>query len=224
MENKQLLQHIGKTRTDKLLSEINKEWNEDFKKLFPNYENSLKTHALVTSTKDGEIKSLGMSCKNDLLTNNFGIWYAHVLGQITPDFQLINNANISKDFRALGSGTRWNTTDANSVGCTIQVGSGLTPADRSDFNIETAFPTAPESGRINTGNGGWNSGLGEILFSMNPINAGGAGSISEACWFFHMTDNPASEEIILFSRDNISPVVPFIIGETINVQYSMVFN
>ncbi len=218
IENQFLMQHIGKTKTKNLVEEINKNWHEDFLNKFPSYDKIVKANSLLTTTKENEIKNIGMSCINDLLSDSFGLWFGHLLGQI-GGYNMINVGNVSKAYKALGAGTKWNNTDNSvAIGCAILVGTGTTPATRQDFKIETAF-----TGEISTGNGGWNSGLGQVSFSMSPLVAGGGASLSETAWYFSMATNSAIHETNLFSRDNISPVVPVVIGETINVDYTLGF-
>ena len=73
IENQFLMQHIGKTKTKNLVEEINKNWHEDFLNKFPSYDKIVKANSLLTTTKENEIKNIGMSCINDLLSDNFGL-------------------------------------------------------------------------------------------------------------------------------------------------------
>jgi len=105
------------------------------------------------------------------------------------------------------------------TGTAFQVGSGTTPPVRTDFKIQTPFITAPESGIVVTGNGFYNSGLGNFTAS-TLIVAGGLGTINEAIatWLINTTANlPRS---FAYARDLISPAVPFLPAQTITITWT----
>jgi len=214
----QFLENIGKTQTRKLLDDIQENWKEIFLKKYPNYfeSNYAKACSLVTITENKEIKSIGISKINDLLLDNFGRFLGGLLS--ATNFSNTDEASVSRVF----AWTNWNDTDVNlpqSKGSSIQIGKGTTPATRQDVKLEDPFVTAPESLKKATSNGGYNSGLGKVDFS-SVIIAGGAGAISETVWFMAMhTSNFGQTNA--WSRDLISPVANFIIGQTINVNYSL---
>ena len=228
MENSQLLEYIGETKTQKLQNEISQIYFEEFNKKYPNFSYNHKMNSLVTVTKNFEIKSIGMSCINDLITDT----WANFLGALLAgDFAVLPNPptisgstshtlNVYSSF----SDDKFNNLNFGSVGTLIQIGEGVTPATRQDINIENPFGSSPENTRLGTGVGGWNSGLGQIQIPVQMI-AGSSGTISETCLYgkWRVTAGGGNETYLL-SRDNISPVVNFIGGETINVDYSMVFN
>jgi len=222
MENSQLLEYIGETKTNKLIEQINKEYFESFRKQFPNYNENAKASSLVTITKDLEIKSIGMSCMNDLLSDNFGIFLAFLFGGGSNNQNLTDITNSLATISFQGSSTNFNSTIV-AVGTQIQVGKGLSTPNRQNFNIESPFTTSPESTIKNTGAGGWNSGLGQVSASMIPFGAGGAGAISETAFFWVMANVVGAQKTFLMSRDLISPVANFILGETINVNYTFGF-
>jgi len=214
----QILENIGKTQTQNLIDDITNEYKEIFLKKYPNYfeSNYAKAVSLVTVLENQEIKSIGISKQNDLLSDNFGEFLGGIMTK--TDFTQVETTTA---IRAI-SYTLFNDTDVNlpqTKGSSIQIGKGVTPATRQDFNIESAFATAPESVRKATSNGGWNSGLGRVDFS-SVIIAGGAGAISETAWFMSMIFTTFGITA-LWSRDNISPVANFIIGQTINVNYNV---
>ena len=223
MENGQLLEYIGETKTNNLIEKINKEYFEIFHKKFPSYNEMLKASSLVTVTKENEIKSIGMSCMNDLLSNNYGIYLASLFGGQLAVQTLKDITNADRNVTFFGAGANFNSTTGVACGTQIQIGQGSTLAVRTDFNIETPFATSPESLIQNTNAGGWNSALGQILASMVSIGAGGAGTVSETI-FVHAMNSLATQRKFLMSRDNISPGASFILGQTINVNYTFLFS
>jgi len=236
MENSQLLQYIGQTKTKNLQEEITKEYFEIFHKRFPNFGENHKMNSLVTVTKDSEIKKIGMSCMNDLIMDNWGLILQQIIAGndglgndafVTPP-ATDNEGTTNNAIKVYGTSLCFNMTDtvpAGLFGSTIRIGKGTTPVTRQDFKIETAFTAgAPENDPVGTGDGGWNSGLGQISIPMQLV-AGAFGAISETCLFLDIgTISPVELQQYLISHDNISPVVNFITGESVNVDYSMVFN
>ena len=226
MENEQLLEYIGKTKTNNLIEQINKEYFENFRKQFPNFYSSpeiAKASSLVTVTKENEIRSIGMSCMNDLLSDNYGIYLMSLYGGNLNIETLQDITNTGESVKFMGTGTMFNSTFV-AVGTQIQIGKGTSTPTRQDFNIESPFTTAPESTIKNTANGGWNSGLGQVLASMIPFGAGGSGDISETIFVQVMNITTNVQKKFLMSRDLISPISNFILGQTINVNYTFAFS
>ncbi len=227
IENEEILQHIGKTKTQKLQDEITKEYFERYDKKFPlinEVDIFHKSLALITITKpnETEIKNIGMSCLNDLLLDNWGNCLNSLLSGAS--------ANLTNISGVANSGTFWGGSNfftqaltsapTSPVGTECKVGAGLSTPQRTDFNIETPFGSSPENSFRNTGNGGWNSGLGQVTISTLISPTGGSGSIGEAGLFAEWYIKPAfDDETIMLSHDKISPTVSFIIGEAINVEY-----
>lgn len=224
MENSQLLEHIGETKTEKLINNIGKEFQENLVKRFPDYYNSqvLKSLSIVSITENKEIKSIGMSCMNDLLNDNFGNFLKGILGIQT--FNMNDLANVSKQYIIPSPTVAYNMLGIGSLGTNIRVGKGLTPATRQDFNIQDPFTTSPESVAFQlAGDGAWNSGLGQVSMS-GAITAGDSGAISEAILIQQFRNFNIGAGTSIFSRDNISPVANFIIGQTINVNYILLLS
>ncbi len=224
MENSQLLEHIGETKTENLLNDISKQFQENLVKRFPDYYKSqiLKSLSIVSITENKEIKSIGMSCMNDLLTDNFGNFLKGILG--IQGFFMNDLSNSAKQYNCPNGTTAYNHSGIGTLGTTIQVGTGLTPATRQDTNIQNPFGTAPESSAFNlAGVGGWNSGLGQISMS-GAITAGDSGAISEAVLIQKFRNFNLGTGTSVFSRDNISPVANFIVGQTINVNYVLLMS
>ncbi len=222
MENSQLLEHIGKTKTKKLLDEITKEYYENKKKVFPISQNLLNPSCIVSVIKEKEIKGIGMSCINDLLLDNFGVWYSAIFsGNQTGE---INNVgDVSEEFDWNGESTAYNNSvTPNVIGSKVQVGQGLTPASIGDFTIETPFGVAPESNRNNTGIGTYTVGLSQIFVPSAISPTTGSGDISEAGLAMRWR-KPSTGLVteLLITHDNISPVVPFLAGNAINIDYTI---
>lgn len=222
IENSQLVEHIGKTSTQKLKDEIQSEFYENFRKRFPNYFNSnySKMCSLVTVTKQNEIKKIGISCLDDLLSNNWGKFFGALISGTTQATGMINSLNVSRILQIYGNqSTNFNRNNIGPVGSRIKVGTGNTPAARSDFNIETALQT------LISLNGGWSTILGKVSIPGNVVSSGN-NTISETALFgvWNNTGNSLPIEEFLLSHDNISPGVSVLNGQTINVDYSMVFS
>jgi len=229
MENSQLLELVGKTETDKLIQDVKNQYAENFIKKFPNYFNEkacivAKAFSLITVTKDKEIKSIGMSCIDDLLNDNFGQFLKGIIG--FGGFSSQDENNNPFNYITVSTNQAYNMFNTGlSMGAFLRIGKGTAPATRQDFNIEVPFVGGAEANFFNViGLAGWNSGLGQISIS-GAITAGGSGSISEtvlACVWRATTDSAHHRSI--YSRDNISPVSNFIIGETINVNYTLLMS
>jgi len=237
MINQYLEEYIGKTKTPKLLDEIQTNYFEMFKRKFPNYysNNITKCGAFVTVLEDKEIKSIGHSCYDDILVDNFG----KLLGMIISGSSGITAGTGGGQFVTTGGAglvqvNGWQTGNTNkfngisngAVGTQMQVGKGINPALRTNFNIQTPFTTAPESAVFNVaGDGGWNSGLGKVTIA-GDIIANDSGSISETMFLQIVSAFAPQSGLhkIMLSRDNISPAVNFVAGQNINLDYAMVFS
>jgi len=225
IENENVLDHIGKTKTNNLLDEISKEYKENFVKSFPKYHELTKTFSIVSITEKEEIKQIGISCQNDLMTDMWGEMLQAILGGRN------STANTHKDTGGTLKGIFvYNNTDffnsvsSGATGTRISIGKGLTPATRQDFKLESAFGVAPENQFVNTLDGVYNSGLGKITIPMTSFASGGSGAISETVLVGVWTASDPLVVNFILSRDNISPVVNFITGQTINVDYIMLLS
>jgi len=228
MENSQILEHIGKTKTQKLIHEITHEYLERKNKKYPPIENPLNTACLVSVVEEKEIKSIGMSCINDLLNNNFALFIKGAFLNGGTQTEMLDVANVITEVRFTGaSATRYNNNQASNfspVGSYVQVGQGTTPALIDNFAIETPFSNGGiEDSRRGTGIGAYFAGLNDVLVSSVISPTIGGGSISEAGLFAQWRRSLFANQfrVFLLSRDNISPVVPFSAGNTINIDYTI---
>ena len=123
MENSQLLEYIGETKTQKLIQSITKEYFEIKNK---KTKNDLNSNCLISVVDEKEIKAIGMSCVNDLLNNNFAkfIEGAFMRGG-TETLKSISNVDEDVRFTS-ASATRYNnnqTSQTTPIGSRVQVGS-----------------------------------------------------------------------------------------------------
>jgi hypothetical protein len=217
MENQILLEKIGETKTNNLIQDVSNIFKENLLKQYPDYflnKNILKSLAILTTTDKNEIKNIGMSCLNDLLTDNFGSWFG---GFIYPTSIIVmkDQSSVDHDILMWGGGT-WNINNGGGdTGTRIMVGSGTATATRQDIDM-TNFEQ-----ELNSGDGGWNSSLGQVD-APATIPSTVASNLSEVglfgSWF---AQSPSGVFNFMLSHDNISPVVPVIIGQTINVDYKI---
>ena len=216
----------GETKSNKIIDNCYHIYKELFTKQFPEYfqKNHSKMFSLVTITEDNEIKDIGMSKVDDLLVDNWGEFFGALLGGTSATMK--NNGGSSKTVNVYGSAqTRlFSITNNGAVGTKIRVGTGTTPATRQDFAIQSAFIGSPENTFQPTGEGAWSTGLGQISIPMQLVINGVGGALSETVLFGNWaTISPVENQQYCISRDNISPVVNVIVGETVNIDYTMVF-
>jgi len=225
MENSQLLELIGKTKTQNLLDDITKEYAENKIKTLGETKNPINSNAIVTILKnEDEIKHIGMSCINDLLLDNFGIWFGELISGDTSAKVLKNTAGANRNLRVYGNANLYNTTGAGAVGFKTKTGKGLTPASRTDVDLSSPFTVAPENGFPVAQQGAWNSGLAKVSTSSVTSPTGGSGSVSEFGFYSQWEDAVNVLQTFMLSHENISPVVPFVAGEAINVDYSWILS
>ena len=137
----------------------------------------------VTVLKDMEslkINEIGFNRPDDLFTNNWGVWLSSLIqtpSSATLGYTMYDTGNTSRSSNALQYQSSASTTFNQSVeGTQIQFGSGVTAAAKTNYAIQTALGTAPESGRFGSGNASYANGT--ISFG-NVITAGGSGTINE---------------------------------------------
>jgi len=182
----------------------------------------IKIWATVTvKDKNGKVLRQAKSRTNNLILNNFGIWLAGlirtpvtaagtvVLTDIVPSAQTVTLFSGAP-------GSAFNVVNA-ATGTQVQVGSGQTPAQRGDTNIQTPFATAPENTRFATGPGSYTGGV--ITFS-GSITAGGNGTIYEVGFFAAWSAATVLKYFMLF-HDLLATGVSFVATNIIIVSYSV---
>jgi len=222
IENSQLLKYVGETWNEKLKNQISKEYFELKQKQSSIVENNVSPMSIVrvSDPNETEIKSIGMSCINDILNDNWGNFLRGFFSGTAQDISpMTDSLNANKPIRTNGTVITYNSTDSGAIGTQMQIGKGLTSATRQDFNIGNPFVSAPEEDPFDTGFGGYNSGLGQVTVGGLLTPTGGAGAISETVLFAKWRHIGNTINDFVLSRDNISPVVNFIIGQAVNVEY-----
>ncbi len=173
--------------------------------------------SLLQNKKTGEIIS-------NLILDNFGeilSGYPTLVGTSARLIFANDTGGASRGFNIRNPFATYLNTALSGLGWQLRIGSGSTPPVRTDFNIETPFGTAPESGFFAiTSNGIYNSGLGNIKY-FGGIGAGGAGTISESTTTGVLRDQFGTGRLIQLFRDIISPSVSFILAQSIVLEYTI---
>jgi len=215
----------SKFEAEKIISEIHSEAQQ----------RAVGKNALCYILEKDEIKGVGGSTLieekktgkilSNLILNNFGNVFAlmHTQVRFLP-LNLVNatdiggvvrpmtvaQTTISYNFEAVGGDT----------GSNLQVGSGSTTPAGSDFNIETAFGSAPENAFFFSGTPVFNPGTGQFQ-NTGSIVAGGAGTVNECGMFMNWrTSNQGIQDFMIF-HDLISPGQAFIATQQIALTYTM---
>jgi len=214
-----LQEFIGETKSQKIIDDCYKIYKENFLKEFPEYfeSNYTKLASVITILENNEIKQIGMSKINDLLTDNYGKWFGQFIFPISnfnlTDIGGVNRALIS--WSTSGASSNWNQT-VEIVGTHIKVGSGLTTATRADVDLQAQLQ------QLLSGNGGYNSGLGKVDIPATATSTFN-GTVNEVGLFGRWNVNGFGAQQFLLSRDNVSSVA-VIIGQTINVDYQIILS
>jgi len=186
--------------------------------------------ALCYIVDNGEIKAVGGSSLmqnkktgeivSDLILNQFGVWLAGLCKGSSATFgvSLNDQFNVSRSFNTYGGVTFNNSGVDNKI--ELLIGSGITLPARSDFNIETAFGTPPESLAIVSSNPVFNTSLGNFK-NAGSITAGGSGTINESVFRSIWDDTGSVTRGLSLFRDIISPAASFILGQTIALEYTV---
>jgi len=196
-------------------------------------DRSIGKMALCYIVDKNEIKGVGgsslMKDKNgkiisNLILDQFGEYLSKQFKKLDGTdllFAIKSTTGALQTLRAYSSSSVFNLFGVGNIGISLIVGSGTTPPVRTDFSLETAFGTAPESGSfVPTTNPIWNSGLGN--FKQNgAIIAGGAGTINESALATNWRDSAGVIRGFILFRDIISPAQSFISGQSIALEYTV---
>jgi len=192
-------------------------------------QRTIDKKALCYIVKNGdEIKGVGGSTVmersdgklvSNLILNQFGRWLSriHKGGVITISVPLFDNTNTIRTFNIYTGSTQFN--DSNGARMRLQVGSGTTAPVRTDFDIETALSTAPESAEFESSIPVYNVGNANFK-NDGGVTAGGTGTVNEAIMQALWIDNTVVGRLVTLYRDIISPGQVFSIGETIALEYT----
>ncbi len=228
MENLQLLEKIGETKTDKLIQDCYKIYREGFDKLFPEYfdNNLVKSISFVTThDKDSsEIKKIGMSCPDDLLVKQFAQWFSGLIGGsngANPD-PIRNTSNQTFGLGNSHGGSNfscWGTRINNDpTGMILRIGNGITPPFKNAFVAPDMFRS------MITTDGTFVSGLGQVTWAgQNTVT--GDDTIRQTAVYGHWKlGGSGLVSDYMLSWDVINPFVNVFTSETVNVEYKLVFS
>jgi len=162
---------------------------------------------------------------SNLILDNFGLLLAGLFnGFVVPAPNLVvglTNDSGGATNILMFDGNNWNSLPSSgTAGAVHKVGSGTTAPDRTDFDIETAFGSAPESGDSDSSDPVFVSALGRFK-SVSEIIAGGAGTIRESVLKIKTRNQAGGSTPFTYFRDIISPEVPFVAGNIIILEYTM---
>lgn len=180
--------------------------------------------ATVIIQDRGIIKGISQSKPNNLILDNFGIFLAghfHAPVQDHIQVNLIPEGGVSDGYfvkrNASGKAEMLNPVD-NPTGSSLKLGSGVTAATRTDFDIETDLPTAPESGFFDTGSGSY--AVGSISLA-GALTAGGAGTINEVGLFGTWQNDLATIDQVMLFHDILVSGESFVLGNTLTAAYTI---
>lgn len=224
MINEYLNNYKGYTYKEKLIQDCNKFLIENKAKTL-GYLPRPCAVSLVSVVENGEVKSIGGSIPEDLILDQFGIIYnayfrPSEVGQVNITVTDTGGVDRSIIPRIAFASNGMNKALSQALGTEIQVGQGSTLPARANVDIETVFAGAPESGRVGTGLGGYNSGLGQVTVStvISPTSA--SGTVSESGLFWVLADNVTTVRTFMILHDLVSPGVSFVAAQAINVTYT----
>ena len=165
--------------------------------------------AVLKSMKDLRIKEIGFNRADDMFLNNWGNAIACGIhgntGAIYP-YTLYNLTNTAVS--AGGASYSFMNGNTNNY-FLIQFGAGTTAAARTNYNIQTAFVTTPESTRFNCGPGAYAGGT--ISFG-NLIAAGGTGTVNEIGLFTYFFYVASAYDTFMVTHDILGAGVAFVAG------------
>jgi len=191
-------------------------------------------NALCYVVENNEILGLGgstmMKDKNgkivsNLILNAFGVLLNGLFDPqraVNREVNVIDTLNQSEVLRFYTSITaNFVRQQGTQLGTLLQVGAGTTSPARSNFIIETVFGTSPESSPFGISpTPTYNSSLGNITRT-GSIVAGGNGTINESVMQVQWINSAGIQKIFLLFRDSISPGVPFVVAQTIALEYKV---
>ena len=100
------------------------------------------------------------------------------------------------------------------TGTKFQVGSSTTAAARTQYAIQAAFSTAPESSQFSTGAGSYAAG-GGVMSCAGAIAAGGSGTINEVASFGYWPYSSSNMCTVMLTREVLGSGVSFSSGNAI---------
>lgn len=182
---------------------------------------------VIISKPNERIRSIGVSRRNNLILDQFGKILALILataGNAQREDTITDTGNTGRLLQAWADQTPndytmfYNGTVLG--GAMMQVGAGTTAALRTDYNIETAFGTAPEDAPFATGLGSYAAGAIGIA---GAISAGGNGTIAETLLILQACLNTGAATTYVFAlfHDLLVSTEAFVAAETITTTYTI---
>lgn len=104
----------------------------------------------------------------------------------------------------------------------VRIGQGTTPANPTDFTIETPFGTSPESGSVVQLQPSYIDGSGEVNQASSYSSLGSNDSVTEETQTVDFKSSALARSFMV-TRDIVSPAVPFEIGKSLNIINKEVF-
>jgi hypothetical protein len=172
----------------------------------------------LKSPSKPKIEDIGFSIPEDMFTNNFGLWLAGFFqgaNQLKPSggqFTGINEANGGLSgliYATYYSSYQYPFNNTTGMGTQFKIGSSNAAAARTQYAIQTAFGTAPESTRFPTGPGCYAVAGGVISFC-GAITAGGSGTVNEVALFGNWYNG-----VEMLARDVLGGGVAFVAGNSL---------
>ncbi len=165
--------------------------------------------AVLKSMKDFRIKEIGFNRADDMFLNNWGTAIACGIHGNTGAIYPYTMYNLTNSAISVGGGSFAFMSGSTNNYFMVQFGAGTTAAARSNFNIQTAFVTSPESTRFQCGPGAYAGGT--ISFG-NLIAAGGSGTINEIGLFTYFDYLSNGYDTFMVTHDILGAGVAFVAG------------
>ena len=185
----------------------------------------LQHFATVIISQGDIIQGITQSKPNNLILDNFGTVLAGLMRAPVAAVTNVSIPDITNTARTLpiytiNSDTKGWCTYAvgKEIGTQLKVGAGVTAAARADYQIETDFGTAPESGHFDSGSGSY---AGGSIAVAGAIVAGGAGTINEVGFFGHWSYGAAVRALFMLFHDILVSGEAFVLGQTITAAYTI---
>lgn len=158
-----------------------------------------------------------------VLSDNLGIILA---GHFTPltgstlDVIIKDSGGVDRTVTIYGaSSNNWIQVGGKGT----RIGKGSTPATGQDFDLENPFADPPENGKINSASATYIAGSGETNQTTQFAPMGGNDSITEVVQQITLRDTGGVDREVQISRIVVSPAVPFLIGQQVNLNNKVVF-
>lgn len=214
--------HHREILSDKIERQILEIKNNTANPLGFEYNITESCFSAIINQKNKKILDIGFNTPGDLITDNFGIWWAaHLRGAgqgVATGCTLVNDANVQKTVGIYGvQSSFFNINQLD--GTAFQAGSSTTAAARNDYKIGTALGSAPENAISPAGWGSYGVGTG-MINSANVLTAGGSGTVNEI-GLFGRWDSGGSQFNFMLFHDILSSGISYVATNGIVIAYGM---